>query len=147
MANFNFNKVILGGRLTSDIELKVTQSGISVCSFSLAINRKVGKDQEPKTDFIDCQAWRQTAEFLSRYFKKGSSLCVVGQLQKSEWTDKDGNKRYKVEVVVDEAMFVDSKNEAQDAEAAEIAEYAAVSFNPAVAPKFEDVNADDDLPF
>jgi single-strand DNA-binding protein len=147
MSNFNFNKVILGGRLTSDIELKQTTSGISVCSFSLAVNRKVGKDQEPKSDFIDCQAWRNTAEFLSRYFKKGSSLCIVGSLQKSEWTDQNGQKRYKVEVVVDEAMFVDSKNEAQGAEAAGIAEYTAASFNPAVAPKFEDVNADDDLPF
>jgi single-strand DNA-binding protein len=147
MSNFNFNKVILGGRLTNDIELKQTTSSISVCSFSLAINRKVGKDQEPKTDFIDCQAWRQTAEFLSRYFKKGSSLCIVGSLQKSEWTDQNGQKRYKVEVVVDEALFVDSKNEAQGTETAGVADYAAASFNGGVTPKFEAVNTDDDLPF
>ena len=69
MANFNFNKVILGGRLTNDVEVKQTQSGISVCSFSLAVNRKVGKDQEAKTDFFNCTAWRGTAEFLSRYFR------------------------------------------------------------------------------
>lgn len=143
MANFNFNKVILGGRLTSDIELKQTTSGISVCTFSLAVNRKTGKDQEQKTDFIDCQAWRQTAEFLSRYFKKGSSLCIVGQLQKSDWTDKDGNKRYKTEVIVDEAMFVDSKNEAQGA----ADNYNPYGFNVPAEPKFEDVNTDDDLPF
>lgn len=145
MANFSFNKVILGGRLTSDIELKATTSGISVCSFSLAVNRKTGKDQEAKTDFIDCQAWRQTAEFLSRYFKKGSSLCVVGNLQKSEWQDKDGNKRYKVEVVVDEALFVDSKNEAQGAEAA--GGYIPDAYKMPAEPKYEDVNPDDDLPF
>ena len=147
MANFNFNKVILGGRLTSDIELKVTQSGISVCSFSLAVNRKTGKDQEAKTDFIDCQAWRQTAEFLSRYFKKGSSLCVVGYLQKSEWTDQSGQKRYKVEVVVDESMFVDSKSEAQGSEASGADGYNPYGFNAPAEPKFEAVNTDDDLPF
>lgn len=146
-ANFNFNKVILGGRLTSDIELKVTQSGISVCSFSLAINRKVAKDQPQKTDFIDCQAWRQTAEFLSRYFKKGSSLCVVGQLQKSEWTDQNGQKRYKVEVVVDEAMFVDSKNDAQGGETSGADNYNPYGFNAPVEPKFEELKTDDDLPF
>ena len=146
MANFSVNKVILGGRLTNDIELKTTTSGISVCSFSLAINRKTGKDQKAKTDFIDCQAWKQTAEFLSRYFKKGSSLCIVGSLQKSEWTDQSGNKRYKVEVVVDEAMFVDSKSEAQGAESGDVAEYTPM-FNAPVTPKFEDVNPDDDLPF
>lgn len=147
MANLNLNKVILGGRLTSDIELKQTTSGISVCSFSLAVNRKTGKDQEQKTDFIDCTAWRQTAEFLSRYFKKGSSLCVVGNLQKSDWTDKDGNKRYKVDVVVDEAMFVDSKNDAQGTENGGVAEYTPMSFNAPVTANFEDVDEDDGLPF
>ena len=147
MANFNFNKVILGGRLTSDIELKQTQSGISVCSFSLAVNRKFAKDVEQKTDFIDCTAWRQTAEFLSRYFKKGSSLCIVGTLQKNDWTDKDGNKRYRVDVIVDEAMFVDSKGDAQGAEGDGVSEYTPMGFNAPVAPKFEELNADDDLPF
>lgn len=139
MANLNLNKVILGGRLTSDIELKQTQSGLSVCSFSLAVNRKGAKDQEQKTDFIDCTAWRQTAEFLSRYFRKGSSLCVVGNLQKSEWTDQNGQKRYKVEVVVDEAMFVDSKNESQGSDAP--------AFNSMPTANFEDVDEDDGLPF
>lgn len=147
MANFNFNKVILGGRLTSDIELKQTTSGISVCSFSLAVNRKTGKDQEQKTDFIDCTAWRQTAEFLSRYFKKGSSLCVVGNLQKREWTDNNGNKRYNVDVVVDEAMFVDSKNESQGAGTSGVSEYTPMGFNAPTSGNFEPVDTDDDLPF
>ena len=139
MANFNFNKVILGGRLTADIELKQTQSGLSVCSFSLAVNRRTGKDQEQKTDFIDCTAWRERADFLARYFKKGSSLCVVGQLQKREWTDNNGNKRYATEVLVDEAMFVDAKNDSQGGG----------SYIPGayVEPQFEELNPDDDIPF
>ena len=144
MANLNLNKVILGGRLTSDIELKQTTSGLSVCSFSLAVNRK-GKDAG--TDFIDCQAWRQTAEFLSRYFSKGSSLCVVGSLQKSEWTDKNGQKRYKTEVVVDEAMFVDSKNDAQGAETSGGGQFIPEVYTKAAEANFEPVGEDDDLPF
>ena len=144
MANLNLNKVILGGRLTSDIELKQTTSGLSVCSFSLAVNRR-GKDAG--TDFIDCQAWRQTAEFLSRYFSKGSSLCVVGSLQKSEWTDKNGQKRYKTEVVVDEAMFVDSKNDAQGAETSGGGQFIPEAYTKAAEANFEPVGEDDDLPF
>ena len=108
MANFNFNKVIIGGRLTQDVELKTTQSGISVVSFSVAVNRK---GAERKTDFIDVTAWRNTAEFISKYFSKGSSICIVGTLQKREWTDNNGNKRYVTEVVAEEATFVDSKND------------------------------------
>ena len=111
MANFNINKVILGGRLTADPELKSTQSGVQVCSFSIAVGRKYSKEGEQATDFITCVAWRQTAEFVSRYFRKGSSLCIVGNIQTRSYTDKDGNKRNATEVIVDEAMFVDSKSE------------------------------------
>ena len=127
MANFNFNKVIIGGRLTQDVELKTTPSGISVVSFSVAVNRK---GAERKTDFIDVTAWRNTAEFISKYFKKGSSICIVGTLQKREWTDNNGNKRYATEVVAEEATFVDSKNDS-DVSVPELAEH----------------NPDDDLPF
>ena len=134
MANFNFNKVILGGRLTADVELKTTQSGISVCTFSLAVNRKVAKDQEQKADFITCTAWRQTAEFISRYFKKGSSICIVGNLQRREWTNNVGQKQYATEVVVDEAMFVDSRGDNQG------------QASPA-APQWTEVSADEGLPF
>lgn len=136
MANFNINKVILGGRLTADVELKQTQSGVSVCSFSLAVNRKTGKDQEQKTDFIECQAWRQTAEFIARYFKKGSSLCIVGNIQKRSWKDQNGNNRYATEVIVDEAMFVDSKNDSVEQ-----------SYNAPSEPHYEDLKTDDDLPY
>ena len=109
MANFNLNKVIIGGRLTADVELKQTPNGVAVATFSIAVNRK-GADN--KADFVDVVAWRQTAEFICKYFKKGASICIVGNLQKREWTDNKGNKRYATEVVADEAYFVDSKSEA-----------------------------------
>lgn len=111
MANFNFNKTILGGRMTADPELKTTPSGVSVTSFSIAVTRKGTKD-DPKTDFINCVAWRGTAEFIQKYFTKGSSICVVGNLQTRTWEDNNGNKRYVTEVVVEEASFVDSKSDA-----------------------------------
>ena len=111
MANFNFNKAMLGGRLTSDIELKQTPTGVPTCSFSVAVNRKYQKDGERQADFINCVAWRGTAEFISKYFSKGSSIFVVGEIQTRSWTDKDGNKRYVTEVIVDEANFVDGKGE------------------------------------
>lgn len=142
MANINLNKVILGGRLTNDIELKQTPSGVSVCSFSIAINRKTGKDKEAQTDFIDCQAWRQTADFISRYFRKGSSICVVGSIQKRSWKDQQGNNRYATEVIVDEALFVDSKNESGGTYTAP-----APSYTPAAEPKYEELDTGDPLPF
>lgn len=132
MANLNLNKVVLCGRLTADVELKQTTSGISVCSFTIAVNRKTAKDQEPKTDFINCQAWRQTAEFISRYFKKGSSICITGSIQTRSWKDNNGNTRYATDVVADEAMFVDSKSDGGNAQPA---------------PQFEELKTDDDLPF
>jgi single-strand DNA-binding protein len=144
MANFNFNKVILGGRLTADVELKGTPSGVSVCSFSLAVNRKYSKDSEAQTDFINCVAWRNTAEFISKYFKKGSSLCVVGSVQTRNWTDNNGQKRYATEIVVDEALFVDSKTEGETQGATTYADALG-----SIAPQAEltDLSQDDDLPF
>jgi single-strand DNA-binding protein len=136
MANFNINKVILGGRMTADVELKQTPSGVSVCSFSIAVNRK-GK--EAQTDFIECQAWRQTAEFITRYFRKGSSICIVGSIQKRTWEDRQGNNRYATEIVVDEALFVDSKGESGEA--------SVPSFSVAQDAQFEELKTDDDLPF
>lgn len=112
MANLNLNKVILAGRLTADPELKTTASGVSVTSFSVAVNRRYTKpDEEQKADFINVTAWRQTAEFITRFFRKGSSICLAGSLQVRSWTDPAGSKRYATEVVADEAMFVDSKGE------------------------------------
>ena len=112
MANFNFNRVILGGRLTADPELKTTGTGVSVTSFTIAVNRRFsGKNsEEAQADFINCTAWRQQAELITRYFRKGSSICVVGSIQTRSWTDNNGAKRYATEVVVDEVNFVDSKS-------------------------------------
>ena len=141
MANFNFNKVILGGRLTADPELKATTSGVSVLSFTVAVNRRYQKDGESQTDFINCQAWRQTAEFIAKFFRKGSSISVVGSVQTRNWTDNEGNKRYATEIMVDEAYFVDRKSESGTAEQTYIPDaYTSTE------PKFEDVK-DDGLPF
>ena len=107
MANFNLNKVILGGRLTADPELKQTPQGVSVTQFSLAVNRRPAKDKETLTDFITVVAWRQTAEFICKFFKKGSSICISGSVQTRSWIDQQNNKRYATEVVADEAYFVD----------------------------------------
>lgn len=102
----SFNKVILIGNMVADPELKQSTSGISVCSFNIAVNRKFSKGDEQACDFITIQAWRQTAEFVSKYFKKGKPILVCGQLQTRTWTDNQGNKRYATEVVADEVSFV-----------------------------------------
>lgn len=108
------NKAILVGRLTADPELKVTTSGTKVCSFSLAVNRRfVRAGEERKADFINCVAWRQTAEFICNYFAKGRMLGVVGSIQTRDWTDNDGRKRYATEVIVDEAYFTESKGSSE----------------------------------
>jgi single-strand DNA-binding protein len=139
MANFNLNKVILGGRITADIELKGTPAGVSVCQFTIAINRRGSKDGA--TDFIDCVAWRQTAEFIAKYFSKGSSISIVGELQKRSYKAKDGTTRYITEVNATEAYFVDSKSDA--GQAGQTPTYS----NTATAPSFEDMKPDEDLPF
>ena len=112
MANFNFNQVILGGRLTAEPELKHTVAGIPVTSFNVAVNRRIaGKDGTRQADFITCVAWRTTAEFICKYFRKGGSICVVGNIQTRTWEDDKGNKRYNTEVIVEEVNFVDSASE------------------------------------
>lgn len=145
MASLNLNKVILCGRLTADVEMRQAPSGVSVCSFSLAVNRKLSKEGEQQTDFISCQAWRNTAEFISKYFKKGSSLCIVGSIQTRSWKDNNGNNRYATEVVVDEAMFVDSKNEPQATEAPNPTTYMPDAYKTPQTANFKPV--DDNLPF
>lgn len=144
MANFNINKTILGGRLTADPELKATTSGISVCSFALAVNRKFQKEGAQQVDFINCIAWRNTAEFISRYFRKGSSLCIVGNIQTRTWTDQNNQKRYATEVIVDEALFVDSKSDGGQANSGG---YIPNEYTAQDAPNFVEMNEDEDLPF
>ena len=103
----SFNKVILIGNMTADPELKQTQTGTSVCSFSIAVNRRFSKNEQGQTvDFINIVAWRQSADFVCRYFKKGNPILICGQLQTRTWTDNQGQKRYATEVVADEVSFV-----------------------------------------
>ena len=111
------NRIILMGRLTRDPELRHTQNGTAVASFSLAVDRdfKDRNSGERATDFIDVVAWRQTGEFVSRYFTKGRMAVVEGRLQMRDWTDKDGNKRRSAEVVADNVYFGDSKRDAESA--------------------------------
>ncbi|HAG14814.1 MAG TPA: single-stranded DNA-binding protein [Ruminococcus sp.] len=109
------NKVILMGRLTRDPEFRQTTSGIPVCRFSIAINRQFTNKQtgERETDFIDCDAWRSTAEFVSRYFNKGNMILVEGQLRNNNYTDNNGVKHYSMRVMVENVSFCESKSNSQ----------------------------------
>ncbi len=110
------NHIVIMGRLTRDPELRRTGTGIPVASFSLAVDRDFGKNEngERETDFIDIVAWRNTAEFVSKYFSKGRMAVVSGRLQIRNWTDKEGNRRRSAEVVADNVYFGDSKRDNQD---------------------------------
>ena len=154
MSSLNLNKVILCGRLCADPELKQTQNSVSVVSFTLAVNRRYQSRNDtqtgPQADFISVVAWRQTAEFIARYFRKGSAICLTGSIQTRTWQDAQGQKRYATEVVVDEAMFVDSKNEGGAGQTYTPDAYATPSFSSPVGadtPRFEELKSDDDLPF
>ena len=155
MANFNLSMALIGGRLTQDPELKTTPSGVSVCSFTVAVNRKPGKDGESKADFINCTAWRQTAEFISKYFHKSSSIFVQGALQQRSWETQDGQKRTVLEVQVDDARFVDSKSEMEErtgfspASRADGPAYVPDAYKATAesAPKFEEIDPESELPF
>lgn len=107
------NHIVIMGRFTRDPELRRTGSGIAVASFTLAVDRdfKSGNSNEKEVDFIDCVAWRQTGEFVGKYFKKGRMAVVSGKLQIRSWTDKDGNKRRTAEVVADNVYFADPKSD------------------------------------
>lgn len=105
------NVVVLIGRLVRDPELRHTPSGTAVCTFSIAVDRLAQKDREKQTDFIDIVAWRQTAEFISKYFSKGKLISLCGSIQTRTYQDKNGNNRKAFEVVADSASFCGSKNE------------------------------------
>lgn len=174
MANFNFNKVILGGRLTAAPELKQTPSGVMVTQFTVAVNRKYGGRRDayhtengtasvgegsplpPQSDFIRVTAWRERAEFVCRYFGKGSSICIVGVIQTRSWTDNQGKKQYATEVVADEVNFVDAKGEGSggyrmpsDTDASPARAGVAVGGGVALppSPQFETIADDEELPF
>ena len=152
--SLNLNKVVLAGRMTADPELKQTASGVSVLSFTIAVNRsyvsKNSEQGERQADFINVVAWRSTAEFISKYFRKGSAICVSGSIQTRSWQDQQGQRRYATEVVADEAMFVESRSESTSQSSYTPDAYTqapSFSSNPGSAPNFEDHNTDDDLPF
>lgn len=111
------NKVILMGRLTRDPELQQTPQGTPVCRFSIAVNRRFAREGQQQADFINCTAWRQQAEFVSKWFPKGSMIAVVGNLQSRSWDGQDGKKQYATDVVVEEVHFTGSKNETGTASA------------------------------
>lgn len=149
MSALNLNKVILGGHLTHDPELKQTPSGVATTSLNVAVNRRYEKDGKREVDFITVVAWRQTAEFICRYFKKGSAICLTGSIQNRSWKDKDGNNRHATEIIADEAYFVDGKTDAQTANNSqtEPTGFSAPSYQSETPPKFEELKTDDDLPF
>ena len=144
------NKAILMGRLTRDPELRHTNSGTAVCSFSIAINNGFGENAQ--TDFINCVAWNKTAEFVSKYFSKGKMIIVIGRISTRSWDGPDGKKNYATEVVANEVAFGESKRDGGDS-------YSAPSFGGSSASEsvpampamndggFSPLDTDDDLPF
>ena len=137
------NSVCLMGRLTADPELKSTQSGASVCSFRIAVDRTyTPKGQEKQTDFINIVTWRSTAEFVSRYFRKGQLVAVQGSIQTSQYTDRDGNKRTTFDVVADNVFFAEKK-----AESGETKQGAGYDHSPDIQGDFEEIISPDELPF
>lgn len=128
------NSIILMGRLTATPELKTTNSGLSVTSFTVAVDRAYQSNGERQTDFINCVAWRNTAEFITKYFTKGQMIAVQGSLQSRNYEDKNGNKRTAFDVVVDRSSFCGSKKDEP-------------INNNIDTSEFDEISADDDLPF
>ena len=140
------NKVILMGRFTRDPELRSTPQGVSTCAFSIAVDRNfVRQGEERKADFINCVAWRQTAEFISKYFKKGNMVALEGSIQTRSWDDQDGKKRYATEVIVSQVYFAESKRESQGY-STEDSFSQANDFGSLPEP-ISTMGTDDDLPF
>lgn len=139
-----FNLVVLTGRLTADPELKTTPNGISVTRFSIAVNRNYGSGEDRQTDFINIVAWRHSAEFVAKYFKKGNLIGIEGSIQTNRYQDKNGNNRTSFEVVANNVQFVESKRDSGPADTA-----APASFSNADTNDFADLGdaTDDDLPF
>ena len=108
--SLNFNQALFSGRLTADPELKLTQSGLHYTRFTVAVDRRKGKDAEPVTDFLPVTAWRERADFVTTYFKKGSPIFVTCTAQSDSYEDKDGNKRSSISFVADDVRFVESKS-------------------------------------
>lgn len=156
----SFNKCILIGNLTADPELRQTPTGISVCRFSIAVNRRAGKNtdaNQPTTDFFNIIVWRERAEFVSRYFRKGRPILVCGQIQNRNWTDQQGAKHYTTEIVADEVSFTENKSDGSGSPVASAPSGSGAAYTPDAygAPAyssngssgFEEIPNDSDLPF
>ena len=136
------NQIVLMGRLTRAPEIRYTDACVPVASFTLAVERDYGKKDERQTDFIDIVAWRNTAEFVSKYFTKGQLVAVTGRLQIRDWTDADGHKRRNAEVVADRVYFAEGKRD-RDQRNDDSAGYSAPPAEYNDPPRFEDYNEDD----
>ena len=142
------NCAVIMGRLTADPELRQTPNGVAVTTFTVAVDRGfVRQGEERKADFINVVAWRQTAEFVSRYFTKGSMIAVQGSIQTRTYDDKNGLKRYVVEIVADNVSFCGSKSESGTSGAPRTPVAAAPSFSNGSVDDFAAMADDDDLPF
>ena len=145
----SINITVLTGRLTSDVELKTTQNGVSVCSFSIAVDRKYKQGEEKQSDFINIVAWRGTAEFISKHFSKGSAIGIEGSIQTRKYTDKNGNNRTAFEIVANNVHFIDSKRSQSGGEGNSLPTPENDPL-PAFAERleqFQEVQDDGDLPF
>ena len=138
-----FNLAVLSGRLTADPEMKTTQNGNSVCSFTIAVDRRHKQGEERQADFINIVAWRQNAEFVSKYFSKGSMIGIEGSIQTRKYTDKDGNKRKSWDIVADQVYFAESKHGGENQQAKKNVNVEYEDHQPA--ETF--VQVSDDLPF
>ena len=145
-SNFNLNKVILGGRLTAQPELKQTQSGVSVTSFRIAVNRHAVGGKDAETDFFTVTAWRQTAEFICKYFSRGSAIIICGSLQTRSWKDADGKNRY-ITVLASEAAFAESKKSAEGNTSTAGEGFAESNVGADTSEEFEVIDDDLGLPF
>lgn len=149
----SLNKVILIGNLTADPELKQTQSGTSVCSFNIAINRYSKEPDAKKVDFFTVVDWQAKAEFVSKYFKaefvskyfkKGSGIVIVGRLENRDWTDKQGNKRISTEIIAEEISFAGGKESSSEAKSEP---YTPTPYSTQSSQNFEEIPGDETLPF
>ena len=142
------NVVVLSGRLTQDPELKTTPNGISVCSFSIAVERRFKSGEERQSDFINIVTWRSSAEFVSKYFKKGQMIAIRGSIQTRKYQDKDGNNRTAFEVVADDVQFADFARREGDSAPAAAPAATPASYSNASAGDFTSIDdVDEDLPF
>ncbi len=150
MANFNYNKCFLAGRLVADPELKQTSNGTSYTRFTIAITRRVKAKnaEQPESDFIDCEAWSATAETIVKHFKKSNSIFVEAEARLDRFQDKDGNKRSIIRFAVNDFRFIETLAESQQSAKKSEPEPAAPAYSQPAEPHFEEINVeDDDIPF